>query len=364
MATGGNFRSSEIQEFLSRAGWGEAARTPLNQDASTRRYERLRRKTETSMLMDAPPLESQPCPPDASDEERLALGWNAISRLAASRVEAFAAMSAYLRTLGLSAPEVLDQEIPKGLALLEDLGDDVLAEVIKRGEDESALYAAVGSVLAAVHTAPAPHTLPYRGGEWPILTYDHLALSANVDLFVEWMPQRDLNMRMTEQQRLRWERVRENLVAKAEDFPRALILRDTHAENFIWLPQREGLQRVGLLDFQDAVLGWGEWDMSMLLHDARRDVSPEARNAAIRAYLDGTGGTRRDFDERISVLGAMNTMRIMGIFARLVTRDKKPRYDQFQPRLRGLLNETLSHPAMAEAKGFVEAVAPHLLVAA
>ncbi len=359
-----NFRGSEIQEFLTRAGWGEASRTPLNQDASTRRYERLRRKTETSMLMDAPPLESQPCPPNASDEERLALGWNAISRLAASRVEAFAAMSAYLRTLGLSAPEVIDQEIPKGLALLEDLGDDVLAEVIKRGEDEKALYAAVGSVLAAVHTAPAPHTLPYRGGEWPILAYDHLALSANVDLFVEWMPQRDVNMRMGEQTRLRWERVRENLVAKAEDFPRALILRDTHAENFIWLPQREGLQRVGLLDFQDAVLGWGEWDMSMLLHDARRDVSAEARTAAIRAYLDGTGGTHRDFDERISVLGAMNVMRIMGIFARLVTRDKKPRYDQFQPRLRGLLNETLSHSAMAEAKSFVEAVAPHLLVAA
>jgi N-acetylmuramate 1-kinase len=359
-----NLRGSEIQEFLTRAGWGEAARTPLNQDASTRRYERLRRKTETAMLMDAPPLESVPCPPDATDEQRLTLGWNAISRLAASRVEAFAAMSAWLRTLGLSAPEVLDQEFPRGLALLEDLGDDVLAQSILQGADEAQLYAAVGDVLAAVHRAPAPSRLPYRGGEWPILAYDHLALSANVDLFVEWMPQRDLDMRMTEQSRLRWERMRENLIARAEDFPRALILRDTHAENFIWLPQREGLQRVGLLDFQDAVLGWGEWDMSMLLHDARRDVSPEAREAAIRAYLNGTGGTRRDFDERISVIGAMNTMRIMGIFARLVTRDKKPRYDQFQPRLRGLLNETLSHPAMSEAKSFVEAVAPHLLVVA
>jgi N-acetylmuramate 1-kinase len=364
MATGGNLRDSEIAEFLARAGWGEAARTPLNADASTRRYERLRRRTETAMLMDAPPLESLPCPPGADDDERLKLGWNAISRLAASRVEAFAAVGGHLVNLGLSAPKIYDQDIPRGLAILEDLGDDLFARVIENGGDEIQLYEAAGEVLAAAHRAPAPFTLPYRGGEWPILTYDHLALSANVDLFVEWMPKRDLEVRINEQTRLRWERVRENLIAKAEDFPRALIMRDTHAENLLWLPQREGLGRVGLLDFQDALLGWGEWDISMLVHDARRDVSAEARAAATRAYLDGTGGSRKDFDERLAVLGAMNMMRIMGIFARLVVRDNKPRYDTFQPRLRRLLNETLSHPSMSEAKDFVTAVAPHLLASA
>jgi aminoglycoside/choline kinase family phosphotransferase len=359
-----NLRATEIKEFLARAGWGEAARTPLTADASTRRYERLRRKVETAMLMDAPPLESLPCPPDADEEERLKLGWNAIARLAASRVEAFAAVAGHLANLGLSAPAILDADIPRGLALLEDLGDDLFAEVINRGGDETALYAAAGDVLAAVHRASVPSTMPYRGGEWPVLTYDHLALSANLDLFVEWMPQRDLSMRINEQTRLRWERVRENMIGRAEDYPRALILRDTHAENLIWLPQRDGLKRVGLLDFQDAVLGWGEWDMSMLLHDARRHVSPAAREAATRAYLEGVGINRADFEERLAMLGAMNVMRIMGIFARLVTRDKKPRYDQFQPRLRALLNDTLSHPALAETRDFVNAVAPHLLVPA
>ncbi|MCF8508350.1 MAG: phosphotransferase [Hyphomonadaceae bacterium] len=359
-----NLRSSEIQEFLDKAGWGGAARTPLNADASTRRYERLRRKTETAMLMDAPPLESQPCPPTADEDERLRLGWNAVSRLAASRVEAFAAVAGHLANLGLSAPALLDYDTSRGLALLEDLGDDLFADVIRRGGDEIALYTAAGDTLAAVHRARPPVVLPYRGGEWPVLTYDHLALSANLDLFVEWMPQRDLAMRMSEQTRLRWERVRENLIGKTEDYPRALILRDTHAENLLWLPHRGGLARVGLLDFQDAVVGWGEWDMSMLLHDARRDVSPEAREAASRAYLYGMGVTRAAYDERLAVLGAMNVMRIMGIFARLVTRDRKPRYDEFQPRLRGLLNDTLSHPALAEMRDFVTAVAPHLLVAA
>src|SRR5689334_13905993 len=171
MATGGNLRSSEIQEFLNHTGWGEAARTPLNQDASTRRYERLRRKTQTAMLMDAPPLESQPCPPGATDEERIKLGWNAVARLAASRVEAFAAVGGHLAALGLSAPQVMDQEIPRGLALLEDLGDDLFARVIENDPSkEIELYTAVGDVLAAVHRSPVASALPYRGGEWPILT--------------------------------------------------------------------------------------------------------------------------------------------------------------------------------------------------
>ncbi len=361
--TGRTLRESEIAEFLGRAGWGEAARTPLNADASTRRYERLRRKSEMAMLMDAPPVESPPCPPDATDDERLKMGWNAISRLAASRVEAFTAVATHLQQLGLSAPRIIDQDIPHGLALLEDLGDDLFAREIERGGNELELYAAAGEVLAAVHRQQPPALLPYRGGEWPVLTYDHLALAANLDLFLEWMPKRDINIRLSDATFLRWERVREELIARAGDYPRALILRDTHAENLIWLPSRPGLGRVGLLDFQDAVMGWGEWDMSMLLHDARRDVSGEAREAATRAWLDGMGVTRTAFDERLSVLGAINIMRIMGIFARLVVRDSKPRYDQFQPRLRRLLGQSLNHPAMGEAHDFVKAIAPHLLVA-
>ena len=160
MATGGNLRESEITEFLARAGWGEASRTPLTADASTRRYERLRRRTQTAMLMDAPPLESLPCPPGADDETRIRMGWNAISRLAASRVEAFAAVAAHLGQLGLSAPAVLDQDIPHGLALLEDLGDDLFARVIEEGGDEIELYTAAGEVLAAVHRAPRPSCCP------------------------------------------------------------------------------------------------------------------------------------------------------------------------------------------------------------
>lgn len=361
MSKGGNLRDAEIDAFLVAAGWGDGQRQPLNADASTRRYERIRRGTNSVMLMDAPIVEGVPCPVDADDDARLDLGWNAISRLAASRVEAFAAVSSWLNAIGLSAPKVAAQDLSMGFALLEDLGDDLYTKSIARGASEAELYAAAASVLARVHREPVPSRLPYEGGEWPVLSFDYLALTANVDLFAEWAPQRYVDFRMTDAQRLRWERVRENLIARAEDLPRALILRDTHAENLIWLPKREGLARVGLLDFQDAVLGWGEWDMSMLLQDARRDVSPQAREAAITAYLEGTGGDRATFDERLSILGAMNLMRIVGIFSRLVVRDHKPRYDDFQPRTQRLLAQSLEHPSLGEARDFIEAVAPHML---
>jgi aminoglycoside/choline kinase family phosphotransferase len=361
MATGGNLREAEIAAFLASSGWGAAQRTPLSVDASTRRYERLRFGKRDAMLMDAPRLESAPCPPEANDDQRVELGWNAVARLAASRVEAFAAVAGHLDRLGLSPPRLEAVDLVQGLAILEDLGDNLFARVIEKGGDEVVLYAAAGEVLAAVHRAPPPTGLPYPGGVWPVLAYDRLALQANIDLFVDWMPKRDLDFRLSDALFLRWERVREALIDRILSYPRALILRDTHAENLLWLPDRDGLRRVGLLDFQDAVLGWGEWDMSMLVQDARRDVSPAARTAAETAWLDGMGLARADYDERLAAIGAANVMRIMGIFARLVVRDAKPRYDQFQPRLRRLLAESLAHPAMREAEDFVRSAAPHLL---
>jgi aminoglycoside/choline kinase family phosphotransferase len=107
------------------------------------------------------------------------------------------------------------------------------------------------------------------------------------------------------------------LIVKALGFPRTFTIRDYHAENLLWLPERDGIKRIGLLDFQDAIRGWRGWDFSMLLHDARRDVSGPAHEAAVRTYLDATGFSAAEFDRELAVLGAINTMRILGIFSRL-----------------------------------------------
>ena len=354
-------REAERRDFLKRAGWEVATREPLAQDASTRRYERLTLGTRTAMLMDSPRNNEQPpCPPDADQNTRKSIGWNATSRLAASRVEAFVALANHLRAHGFSAPEILACDIDRGLAVVEDFGTAVFARIIENGHDEQELYVNAARTLASVHSKPVPSEIKCAEFTWPILEFDALALQVNADLFVEWLPHHDSSVTPTDRDLDDFVAARDEMIDQAMSFPRTLTLRDYHAENLIWLPEREGDARVGLLDFQDAVLGWGEWDMAMLIQDARHGISPKVSNAAIEAYLDRTGGTRDAFDVRLAVLGTLNALRIAGLFARLIQRDKKTRYLAFLPLQLAFLKQNLQSPAAARMNNVLRGFAPHL----
>jgi aminoglycoside/choline kinase family phosphotransferase len=361
-------REKALANLLADTGYAGAERRPLAGDASTRRYERLILPEQPAILMDAPPnTESPPCPPHADEAERLKLGWNATARLAASRVEAFVAVAHHFRHCGYSAPTIYGSDVEAGLAIVEDLGDALFANVLRDGGNEVALYRAAADLLADLHARPLPRWLPAPGAitAWPLLDYDRLALQVNADLFIDWLPKLNGEAGVSDAMRARWEKARDALIDQALSFPRAFTIRDYHAENLIWLPEREGVARVGLLDFQDAIRGWRAWDFSMLLHDARRDVSPAAAEAAIGAYLKQTGDDEAQFRQELCVLGALNTLRILGIFSRLVGRDGKQRYLEFMPREWGHLAAIMRHPSLAEMAAFVDEFAgAHLRAAA
>lgn len=349
-----------IASALHSAGFGEADRQKFDQDASTRSYERLRHGDRTAILMKAPPgNEDGPCPPGADEGTRKALGWNALSRLAASRVEAFVAVGNHLRSHGFSAPSILADNAPVGVAVVEDLGDDLYARVIAEGRaDEVELYRVAAEALAKLHQTPIPHSLPSPIGPWHILDFDGVALRENANLFIDWTP-RFLGVDgFSATARADWAEIRDTLIGEILNHPRAFTLRDYHAENILWLPERDGIARVGLLDFQDAVHGYRAWDFAMLLHDARRDVSHAAYEATIRAYLDATGAERAAFDEELAIQGAINALRILGIFSRLVGRDGKQRYRQFMPREAGHLAQVLTHPRLKALQKWVERYVP------
>jgi len=338
-------------DFLTASGLADAARLPLPGDASTRRYERLvPTDGPTLMLMDqAPAAESPPCDPSWTPDQRRAAGWNAVARLSAGKIEAFAAVAAHLKALGLSAPELPALDAPNGLAVLEDFGDALFARVIADGADEAPLYLAAIEALATLHDAgDPPAVLTGPGGDWPMLTYDEIALQGGADLFVEWLPRLDARATFDEAAVADWREAWAPIVASGAGGASVMAHRDYHAENLIWLPDRQGAARVGMIDFQDAVRAHPSWDLHSLLQDARRDVSPTLEAQALDRYF----ALRPDVDRTAFMadyagLAALNQARIIGIFARLIARDGKPRYRQFMPRMWRHLNANLEQPALA-----------------
>ena len=342
-------REGQKAAFLTAAGFGDAAREPLSGDASTRSYERLYAPSgRTFILMDQPPAaESQPCPPDATPAERAALGYNALARLAAGRVEAFIACAGYLKSRGLSAPAIEAADAPEGLAVLEDLGDDLYATRIAGGLDETPLYDAAIDALVALHAEKPPESLGVDGVTWPLLTYDDLALHTAEHLFVEWLPKLKPEAAFGPDALTEWEAIWAPIRARGEAGATVFCHRDYHAENLVWLPDRVGPARVGMLDFQDALKAHPAWDLSMLLHDARRTVSAEREALSLQRYFASRPEVDAEaFAADYRALGALNIVRILGIFSRLVARDGKPRYAAFMPRLWTYLDRCTAQPGL------------------
>jgi aminoglycoside/choline kinase family phosphotransferase len=347
--------------FLERQGLGDASRTPLAGDASTRAYERLTTPDGRSLIfMDQPPAaEAAPCPPNASDDQRRAAGYNAMARLAAGSVDAFVACAAWLKDQGLSAPAIVAADPALGLAVLEDLGDGLYAALIADGADEAPLYDAAIDALVALHRSSPPAVLEGGGSSWPLLKYDGLALATAHDLFIDWWDRLIPSLSFDEAARADWEAIWAPIRERGEAGAAVFCHRDYHAENLIWLPEREGPARVGLLDFQDAVLAHPVWDLSMLLHDARRDVSAGREAASLERYLAARPDIDREqFLSDYAALGALNIVRILGVFARLTVRDGKPRYATLTPRMWGYLDTLLARPDLGPLKAWMDRHAP------
>ncbi len=244
--------------------------TPLAGDASTRRDARLALKDRKAMLMDQPQAAESPvAPPGASEEVRRALGYNAVARLAGADCARFAAASAWLRGHGLAAPDIYEADHSQGFVILEDLGDTLFAEVLADGGDERQLYQAAVEVLAKIHAKDAPVAL---SADKPLFDYDQTALVAETDLLTEWFLPLALSRKATEEEVEQHRALWRAALAGIDGGRRVFVHRDYHAENLLWLPERAGIARVGLIDFQDAVAGSAAYDLISLTHPALADL--------------------------------------------------------------------------------------------
>ncbi|MBP6012869.1 MAG: phosphotransferase [Alphaproteobacteria bacterium] len=350
-----------MQAFIKSAGWSGAELHPLAGDASTRRYVRLARRGHTAMLMDQPRgAETAACPPGASEAERRALGYNAMARLAGPDCRPFAGVATFLRGHGLSAPEILAHDYDAGFLLIEDMGDGRFADLISTGTAERPLYETAIDALARLHTVPAPQILRVPGAaDVHLLSYDAVVMEAEALLLADWFFPAASGGPLAADAREAFVTAWRAALAQLKVSAPVMILRDYHAENLMWLDERKGLARAGLLDFQDALSGSPAYDLISLTEDARREVSVELARAMTERYIALRRSAEPTFDEdafrfAAALLAAQRNTKIVGIFSRLWKRDGKPRYTQYLPRMWGYLDRDLAHPALSPLKSWFD----------
>jgi aminoglycoside/choline kinase family phosphotransferase len=300
-------RADLIRDFVAKTVWKNWQPNPVPGDASARRYWRLTDGKQTVILMDdAPELGGSTVP--------------------------FATIAQLLKSHGLSAPHILAHDPDNGLMVISDLGNhDVAAWLRAHPEQEMGLYQTSVDVLVKLHRITPPDDL------------DRMTAQSGADMldlvgaFYSRADITDLQHQM--------------LAALEVHAPitQTLALRDFHAENLIWRNAHKGLDRVGLLDFQDAFVAPAGYDLVSLLRDARRDVGQDTAETMI-TYFSEQISAGPGFRTQLACVAIQRNLRILGIFGRLSLKMGKAQYLDLIPRVWGHILTDLEDPKLVQLR--------------
>src|SRR5581483_11875306 len=349
-------RIGALRRFLAENGYADAKRQRVPGDASTRSYQRIGTGADAVILMDSP---RRPDGPPVRDGKP----YSAIAHLAED-VRPFIAIAKGLRSYGFSAPEIFHFDLERGFVLLEDLGNQLIVQDDPPRPIEER-YAAAVEALAAMHTQPLPHILPVtEDTAYDIPWYEMDAFLIEAELLLEWFIPR-CGGSVPAAARKAFVALWHEALQPAIDAIPTWVLRDFHSPNLLWLPRRSDVGRIGLLDFQDALIGPGAYDLASLLQDARVDVPEMMELTLLSRYAQLRRAADEEFDAPsfvalYSTLAAQRATKILGIFARLDKRDGKPQYLRHMPRVWNYLQRSLAHPALGELAAWYKLYVPEL----
>lgn len=343
-----------MREVIERAGFGRAMRERMSGDASTRAYARLVLDGHSAILMNMP---RRPDGPPIQDGK----SYSAIAHLAED-IKPFVAIANGLLDLGFSAPKLYYGHLDAGFLVLEDLG----RETFVAGDPPApiqARYEVAVEMLAALHAEALPDTLPIGPQlSHRIPNYDIDAFMIEASLLLDWyLPDRGVNV--TDNMRADFIMMWRDVLEQPLGGELSWTLRDFHSPNLVWLEGRPDTARVGLLDFQDAMIGPSAYDLASLLQDARVDVSEALEIALFARYAKARREGDPTFDlagfaQSYAAMAAQRATKILGIFSRLNRRDGKPAYLAHQPRVFGYLHRALAHPALSDLRDWYDVHVP------
>ena len=335
-------RSRAARAFLEQQFSTPVIRRHLQGDASTRTYETIRPEGgQPLILMNAA---RQPDGPPVRD----GLPYSRIAHLAEDVVP-FVAIARWLRAQGFAAPEIHAKDLDQGFLLIENLGADGILD--EDGKPDPDRYKLAIDCLAALHGKPLPDALPVGGGLHHVPAYDPRAMQIEVELLTDWYLPFKRGTAVPDAERQDYIELWRALFAELQDAEKALVLRDYHSPNLIWRDDRTGLDRLGIIDFQDAMIGPSAYDVASLCQDARVTVDQELADQLLNRYVAARRADDPLFDEdafrqAYAIMAAQRAAKILGIFVRLKQRDGKPGYLRHLPRIEAYIAASLQHPAL------------------
>ena len=311
------FQLDEIKarEFLLKAGIQNYEIKKVAGDASFRSYYRIfyneKNIAKTYILMFAPPQYEDIIP--------------------------FIKIDKWLFENNFSAPEIFLIDESLGFILLEDFGDATYGRVLANVENEKKkileldLYKKACDSLVELHKIKNMQELP---------AYNNAVLFREVMLLIDWyLPLQNKNI--TLEQKAFFKSLWFKLFDMLSKENQVVVLRDFHADNLMTLPNRKSFHQVGLLDFQDALIGSKAYDLVSLLEDARRDLNEENRQVLFNYYLEKSGCDKLQFITDYEILSLQRNIKIVGIFSRLAMRDGKKQYLDLLPRVLNFVHSRL-----------------------
>jgi tRNA threonylcarbamoyl adenosine modification protein YjeE len=332
-----------LRRFLASAGYSDAERQYMPGDASTRSYARLVRKGTPEILMNFPPRV----------DRHLIYGGKSYLEVAhlADELKPFVAIGQELHRRGFSVPAIHHTDLDTGFLICEDLGADGVVDGMPPAPLVDRYQTSI-DVLVALHQQELPPTLKVAGGSaYAMPTFDVAAMLVEVGLLLDWyLPDRGVAVDAT--RRTEFDALWRDLLVPVLQAPATWVLRDFHSPNLIWRAERASIAKVGIIDFQDAVLGPPAYDVVSLAQDARVDIPEAVEIALLSRYVQGRRLKDPDFDASgfaatYAIMSAQRNTRLLGVFSRLNRRDGKPHYLRHQPRISRYLSRSLTHPALA-----------------
>ena len=230
----------------------------------------------------------------------------------------FEKINKVLSSINLSVSKIYDADYQNDLLLIEDFGNDIFSTKLNHSNEKD-LYEKAINLLSIIHNNSDLEVHNLKKYNFEILLNES-------QLFIEWYLEKHLKLNLNNSEKNEFQNILERQFNSLTLKQNSLVLRDFHVDNLIYLDDRDGINQLGLIDYQDALVGSSVYDFTSLIEDVRHPIQDDLKNSLVETYSKLISVDQNELKRGISFYSIQRNLKIVGIFSRLKYRDGKKNY--------------------------------------